>query len=107
VASSNDKSIPQVLRELWELLQAYAKQETVGPLKGLGAYLGFGVGGSVLLALGVFFVSAGLLRGLQTQTTWFDGPTSMIPYLLVVVVLIAVIGASVWRIKRSAERQKA
>ena len=38
-----EKSIPQVLTELWEMLVSYGKQETVEPLKGLGRFVAFGM----------------------------------------------------------------
>jgi hypothetical protein len=62
------KSLQDTLRELWELLQAYARQETVGPLKNLGRQIGYGLAGSVLVAFGVFFVVLGVMRGLETHT---------------------------------------
>ena len=36
------KSIPEVASELWELTLAYARQEPIDPLRGLGRFLGFG-----------------------------------------------------------------
>ena len=43
----------QTIRELKDLVVAYAKQETIDPIKGLGRFVGFGVGGAVLLGTGV------------------------------------------------------
>ena len=40
------------VRELRELVVAYAKQETVEPIKGLGRYVGFGLGAGILIGLG-------------------------------------------------------
>jgi hypothetical protein len=56
------------LQELWELLKAYAQQETVGPLKNLGRQLGLGLAGSVFIALGVFLLVLSVMRGLQSHT---------------------------------------
>ena len=46
------KSLPTLIGELWQLVVEYFKQETVGRLRGLLRYIGFGVAGS-LLALAV------------------------------------------------------
>ena len=59
------KSFQQVLQELWELLRDYARQETLGPLKNLGWQLKWGVPGAFLVALGVFLLAIGILRGLE------------------------------------------
>ncbi len=105
MASSDQKSIPQVLQELWELLQAYAKQETVDPLKNLGRYLAFGVSGSLLLGFGVFLIGLGVLRGFQTQTDVFHGAWSWVPYLIVLFLLVVVIGFSALQIKKASDRR--
>jgi hypothetical protein len=102
VAARDDdsaKSIPQVASELWELSTAYAKQETIDPLKGLGRFLGFGIGGAILFGLGsVLLVLAGL-RALQTETdSTFTGNLSWAPYLIVVAVSLLLIGLVTWRV---------
>lgn len=93
------KSIPQVASELWELSIAYAKQETIDPLKGLGRFLGFGIGGAVLLGIGSVLLLLAGLRALQTETdTTFTGNLSWAPYLIVVAVASALIGLVVLRV---------
>jgi hypothetical protein len=93
------KSVPDTLQDLKDLLVAYAKQETVDPLRNLGRFLGFGLGGVVLLSLGTLFLALSGLRALQTQTgDVFDGFWSWVPYVIVVVVLVAVAGIVVSRI---------
>jgi hypothetical protein len=92
-ADAEPKSIPQVATELWELTTSYAKQETIDPLKGLGRFLGYGVGGAIALGIGVGLLLLAGLRALQTETsTTFTGNLSWLPYLIVTaggVVLIA------------------
>jgi hypothetical protein len=79
----------QTIKELRDLVIAYAKQETIEPLKGLGRYLGFGVGGAVLLGFGVFFLSMAVLRVLQMHTgDAFADWRSFLPYLIVVILLL-------------------
>lgn len=88
----------ETVGELKELVIDYAKQETVDPLKGLGRYVGLGLGGALLLFLGLFLLALGALRALQTETTALTGNWSWAPYAIVFVVLIAVAGAFASRI---------
>lgn len=93
------RNVPDTLQELWELLVAYAKQETVDPLRNLGRYLGYGVGGMLLLALGTFLLGLSLLRVLQSMTgDVFDGFWSWVPYLAPVLFYGIVIAVAVSRI---------
>jgi hypothetical protein len=102
VAARDDdsaKSIPQVASELWELSIAYAKQETIDPLKGLGRFLGFGVGGAVLLGIGSVLLVLSGLRALQTETdSTFTGNLTWVPYVIVVAASAALIGLVIWRV---------
>ena len=92
------KSFQQVLQELWDLLKDYARQETLGPLKNLGWQLKWGVPGAFFVALGVFLLSIGILRGLD-WAPWFPNHTYM-AYLVVVVFLAVVLGLT-WRKMRA------
>jgi len=84
-----------------DLVKEYARQETLGPLKGAGRWLALGAVGSVLLGLGLVFVLLGVLRLLQTEVSALDGAWSWVPYLIVATVgiLAAVIALS--RVRRS------
>lgn len=102
------KSPQQTFQELWELLRSYAQQETFGPLKNLKRRLGFGILGSFSIALGIFLLDLGMLRGLQTH----DLPTSLpllghtfrdhdwAPYFLACLVLAIVIAVMGYRIAK-------
>ena len=95
------KTISEVGQELFELLKAYAKQETIDPLRSLGRYLGFGLGGAALLSGGVFFLAMAALRALQTQTgSLFTGFWSWVPYLIVAIGLLAVIAVTIKTVSR-------
>ncbi len=75
----------ETIRELRALVVEYAKQETVEPLKGLGRYVAWGVGGALLLGMGVVFLAIGALRALQEQTyPHLTGNWSWVPYAIVV-----------------------
>jgi hypothetical protein len=95
-----DKSVVGKGQDVWELVVAYAKQETVEPLKGLGRWISAGAGGSLLIATGVSLMLLAGLRALQTETgTTFTGNLSWIPYLIVLVGAAIVAGLSFWAIK--------
>jgi len=77
--------LPQLVAELWELVVAYVKQETLVPLRQLRRYVLFGLLGSLLLGLGVLFLALAGLRALQVETgDTFDGNWSWAPYAIVV-----------------------
>lgn len=91
-ADSQDKALSAQAAELWDLVRAYALQETVEPIKGLGKYAAFGIAGSILVSLGLVLLLLGALRALQTATgDTFDGSWSWAPYLIVLV-LASIIG---------------
>ena len=84
-----------------QLVLDYAKQETLGPLKGLLRFVGFGVAGAIGLSAGAMLLLLGLLRALQTETgSTFRGDWSWAPYLLTGAAATMVLGLSAWRIKK-------
>ncbi|HEX2701753.1 MAG TPA: hypothetical protein VHM89_16240 [Acidimicrobiales bacterium] len=104
-----DKGIPTLATELWQLVVAYLKQETLDPLKGLLRFLGFGILGSALLSLGLLLWLLALLRALQTETgAHFTGNLSWLPYLMSLAAGGVVAGLAVRAIgshKRKARRK--
>lgn len=93
---SDDDGLVADVKGLATMLQDYAKQETLGPLKGAGRYIGFGVAGSFLLSIGAVFLLLAGLRALQTQTgTALTGNWSFVPYFVMVVAAVAIIGLAV------------
>jgi len=100
------KTIPQVLTELWELLLAYGKQETIGPLKGLGRVVGFGLAAAVLGATGILMLVLGTMRVLQTHTGGsLGGNWNWVPYVAGLVVLGGLIALAVSRINPKGARK--
>ena len=84
-------SVPETVQELKELLVAYAKQETLDPLRNLGRFLGYGLGAVVLFCIGTLFLALAALRAMQTQTgDVFVGFWSWVPYVVVVLGLVGV-----------------
>ena len=74
---------PGDIGEAFNLVKAYAKQETIDPLRTVGSYLKFAVPGALLLAIGWLFLLIGLLRVLQTELHAFDHGWSFVPYFIV------------------------
>lgn len=98
-APSAAKSPPEVAKDLWALGVAYAKQETVEPLKGLGRFVSYGLGGAYAFAIGVALLLLAGLRALQTETgSTFTGNLTWVPYLIVVAVGLVLMGLALWRV---------
>ncbi|HUC05933.1 MAG TPA: hypothetical protein VL961_11085 [Acidimicrobiales bacterium] len=77
----------------------YVKQETLGPLRGLGRFVLWGLAGSAAIAIGVLLLLVGALRLLQDETgTALQGDWSWVPYLAVSLIGAAVAGVAAWRI---------
>lgn len=105
--ATSSKGLPTLVQELWDLVVAYAKQETVEPLKGLGRFVAFGVGGSLLVGIGVVLLLLGGLRALQEEaTSTFDGNWSWAPYLLTLVAAGIIIGLAVWAVGRGQQKRR-
>jgi hypothetical protein len=103
--SAAEKSVPALLTELWDLVRAYVKQETVEPVKGLGRVVGWGLAGSLFLAIGLVLLALAGLRALQTETgDTFAGNWSWAPYLITLagVGLVIAVAARAMGSKRSA-----
>ena len=95
------------MNELKELLVAYAKQETVDPVKALGRYLAFGLAGSVLMAVASVLLPLALLRALQSETgDALDGNWSWVPYGITFVVTAAVVALVLWRLAKVKDEQR-
>jgi uncharacterized integral membrane protein len=100
VPQTEERNVVGRGQDVWELLVAYAKQETVEPLRGLGRWIGFGAGGSVLIATGISLLLLSVLRALQTETgTTFTGNWSWAPYVIVLIGALLVGGLSYWAVK--------
>ena len=92
MAAEQEKSVPALAAELWDLVRAYVKQETVEPIKGIGRKVAFGIAGSLLLSIGLVLLALGGLRALQTETgTTFTGNWSWAPYLITLIGTVVVI----------------
>ena len=86
--------------ELIDLVRAYAKQETIGELRGTGRWLAWGAVGGISILLGLLFVLIGVLRLLQS--TLFEGSSAMswAPYFIVLALTVVLVIFSQSRIRK-------
>src|SRR5579875_1992084 len=92
--------------DLVQLVVDYAKQETVGRVRGLGRFAVLGAPAAVLLSVGVGILLLALLRALQTETgSAFRGNLSWLPYLITAVPASGVVGFVSWRIVSGPARR--
>ena len=97
------RDAPPTIAGAVDLVKAYAMQETIGPLKGAGRWIGMGMAGAFTLGLGLALILLGLLRLVQTE--WARsarGSLSWLPYVIVLVVCLALIALVVSRINRDS-----
>lgn len=89
------------LGEVVEYVKAYAQQETIGPLKGAGRWIGLGVVGAVALGLGSSLLLLGLLRLIQSEWEGLStGGSSWVPYVIVLAVAAVLLALTLMRINK-------
>lgn len=85
-----------------QMVKAYAKQETLDPVKTAGKWIAFGLVGAVCIGLATALLTLGLVRMVQTE--WpgtFGGRwTSLLPYLFGFVLCLVVAGLALMRINK-------
>ncbi len=97
-AADADASVGEIV----DTLKAYAKQETLGPLKGAGTWLGFGAAGALTLSVGLLLLLLGLLRLLQTEwSRSAEGSLSWLAYLITFAVALVFIALALLRVKKA------
>jgi len=100
--SSRTKSDDASLGEVIEFVKTYAKQETVGPLKGAGRWLGFGAAAALAMGLGLVLVLLGLLRLIQTEADRLaTGSLSWAAYAVTLAVTLVLLAITLLRVKKS------
>ena len=85
------------------MLRAYVVQETVGPLRGLGRYLLFGLAGAIAVSVSIVLAALALMRVLQTETSVFGANWSFVPHLAGAAVLVVAIVVLARAIKPSRD----
>lgn len=88
--SRPSKSVPELGSELADLVKGYATQEIVDPVKALTGFVGWGVLGAVISAVGFVFLVVGGLRVLEVEWA-LRGGWNFVPYLIVLVLTVVLI----------------
>jgi uncharacterized membrane protein len=79
--SKDDKSVPTLSNELLNLVVAYAKQETLDPIRNLGRFITFGIAGALLIAIGGTLAVFTVIRVLEAETgRHLRGNLTWVPY---------------------------
>ena len=96
------RSHPASVGEVIDYVKTYAKQETIGPLKGAGKWIGFGAAGAMCLGLGLSILMLGLLRLLQSEPIGAQSARwTWVNYVVVALVCALAIALTVWRVNRT------
>ena len=105
---SASKSDAGQIGQVIDLVKEYARQETLGPIKGAGRWLAAGAAGAVLLGTGCVFLVLGVLRMVQNEfgRSFRGSWVTLLPYLFALVASLAVIAVAAWRISKKKTLQK-
>ena len=105
MSDDNKGGIGGHANDLISLVIAYAKQETLGPLKSLGRYIGYGLAGALLFAIGGVLLALTALRVIQTETgQHLTGSLTWVPYMGAA--LLCALGIA-WAVTRIVKGDKA
>ena len=105
MSDDNKSGIGGHANDLISLVIAYAKQETLGPLKNLGRYVAFGLAGALMFAVGGVLLALTALRVIQAETgQHLTGNLTWVPYMGAV--LLCVLGLA-WAVLRIVKGDKA
>ncbi len=95
----NDPSFGTLAGEFKDLVVAYAKQETIDPLKVIFRFVGWGLLGALMLSLGVGLMTLAILRVLQGELgDHLSGSLTWVPYAGGLLFVVVVAGLAVSRI---------
>ena len=106
------RSRPASVDAVIDSLVSYVKGQLLRPLSGAGRWLVFGLAGGILVGGGVALGLLGVLRLLQSEFSGIaaeDSRLSWLPYLVVLIIGVAVLVATLQRINRTelfAERDQ-
>lgn len=94
--------------DIVDTVKAYARQETIEPLRGAARWVAVGTAAALSLGLAMVFLALAVLRLSQDLGgTALDGSWSFVHYLIALLVMAVVVGLAIQRIsQRSLEKGK-
>jgi hypothetical protein len=112
VAGPEDKDIPTLFNELWDLVVRYVRQEALDPIRDLRRYLAWGLAGTVLLCIGLPLIVLGGLRALEEELgpTHLHAHLSWVPYAAVIIgdlIVVYLLYRAIMSERRRADRERA
>jgi cytochrome c biogenesis protein CcdA len=106
-ARREEKSFSTLVNELTGLVVAYFKQETLAPIRSLVTYVGYGVAGAILMAIGGVTITLTAVRVLQSETGHhLRGSLNWVPYVSGVLVAALGIAWATTRINKPGVKKK-
>lgn len=101
-SSFRRKPVPtDQVTDIVDSVKAYARQETIEPLRGAARWVAVGTLAAVSLGLSMVFAALAVLRLSQDLGgTTLDGSWSFVHYLITLVVVSALVGVSYSRISQ-------
>jgi hypothetical protein len=106
--SKDSATKPGQIGEVIDLVKDYARQETLGPLRGALRWLAAGAAGAVLLGFGSILIVLGVLRMIQNEfAPTFSGRwMSLLPYVIAFGISLVVIAFAASRIAKTSLHPK-
>ncbi len=91
--------------EFVSLVVAYAKQETVDPIKSLGRFIGLGIAGALLFAVGGGLAALAAIRAVQAETSrHLTGSLTWTPYFAAFIIGAVGVAMALIGINRATHR---
>ena len=100
--SGSRLSTSEKVIDLVDSVKVYAKQETIGPLRGAGRWLVFGLTAALSLGISMLFAVLGVLRLVQdVGGDALNGAWSFVSYLIALIAAVALVAISLSRVNKS------
>jgi hypothetical protein len=100
-SNGSGKSVSTLLNEFVSLVVAYAREQTVDPIRSLGRYVMFGLAGAFLIAIGGGLATLATVRLIQAETgNHLRGSLTWAPYTGGFIVAGVGAGWAAYRIRR-------